>query len=178
MKTGLTRRASFTALIAVSGYAVSLSPVSSAETAISDNGIVRVKSAYSAHETIGRLKADIAAKGIKFFGTVDQAQLAADAGFVLLPSTLLIFGNPPLGTQFITANPSAGLDWPVRLLVHEARSRRGPLRDFGPILGSPDGGIAAIAGCYRSMSQSLFQSIATVWQTFSIGHSKHRPGRA
>lgn len=119
MKIGLTRRASFTALIAVSGYAVSLSPVSSAETAISDNGIVRVKSAYSAHETIGRLKADIAAKGIKFFGTVDQAQLAADAGFVLRPSTLLIFGNPPLGTQFITANPSAGLDWPVRLLVHE-----------------------------------------------------------
>src|SRR5438309_11996708 len=33
------------------------------------------------------------------------------------PSTLLVFGNPALGTQFITANPSAGLDWPVRLLV-------------------------------------------------------------
>jgi uncharacterized protein (DUF302 family) len=30
---------------------------------------------------------------------------------------LLVFGNPPLGTQFITANPNAGLDWPVRLLV-------------------------------------------------------------
>ena len=28
-----------------------------------------------------------------------------------------MFGNPPLGTQFITANPNAGLDWPVRLLV-------------------------------------------------------------
>jgi len=32
---------------------------------------------------------------------------------------LLIFGNPPLGTQFITANANAGLDWPVRLLVFE-----------------------------------------------------------
>jgi uncharacterized protein (DUF302 family) len=32
---------------------------------------------------------------------------------------LLIFGNPPLGTQFITSNPNAGLDWPVRLLVFE-----------------------------------------------------------
>jgi uncharacterized protein (DUF302 family) len=29
----------------------------------------------------------------------------------------LVFGNPPLGTQFITANPNAGLDWPVRLLL-------------------------------------------------------------
>jgi uncharacterized protein (DUF302 family) len=30
-----------------------------------------------------------------------------------------VFGNPPLGTQFITSNPNAGLDWPVRLLVSQ-----------------------------------------------------------
>ena len=29
------------------------------------------------------------------------------------------FGNPALGTQFITANAAAGLDWPMRLLVYE-----------------------------------------------------------
>ena len=29
---------------------------------------------------------------------------------------MLEFGNPALGTQFITGNPDAGLDWPVRLL--------------------------------------------------------------
>lgn len=28
-----------------------------------------------------------------------------------------MFGNPPLGTQFMTSNPNSGLDWPVRLLV-------------------------------------------------------------
>ncbi|MGA9818139.1 MAG: DUF302 domain-containing protein, partial [Pseudolabrys sp.] len=48
---------------------------------------------------------------------IDQSKLAADAGIKLDPSTLLVFGNPPLGTQFMTANPNAGLDWPVRLLV-------------------------------------------------------------
>jgi uncharacterized protein (DUF302 family) len=37
----------------------------------------------------------------------------------VLPSTLLVFGNPPLGTQFLNANPQAGLDWPVRLLVQQ-----------------------------------------------------------
>ena len=31
----------------------------------------------------------------------------------------MIFGNPPLGIQFLTSNPNAGLDWPVRLLVTE-----------------------------------------------------------
>jgi uncharacterized protein (DUF302 family) len=81
------------------------------------SGVVRVKSAYGVDETIARLKADIAAKGIRFFGEVDQSKLAEGAGIALNRSTLLEFGNPPLGTQFITARAEAGLDWPVRLLV-------------------------------------------------------------
>jgi uncharacterized protein (DUF302 family) len=84
-----------------------------------NDGIVSVKSAYSIGETVERLKKDIADKGIKFFDEIDQSKLAADAGIKLRPSILLVFGNPPLGTQFITANPNAGLDWPVRLLVYE-----------------------------------------------------------
>jgi uncharacterized protein (DUF302 family) len=83
------------------------------------DGIVTVKSAYSIGETVERLKQDIAAKGLKFFDEIDQSRLAADAGIKLRPSVLLVFGNPPLGTQFITANANAGLDWPVRLLVYE-----------------------------------------------------------
>jgi uncharacterized protein (DUF302 family) len=57
---------------------------------------------------------------LRFFSENDQSKLAADAGIKLRPSTLLVFGNPPLGIQFITANPNAGLDWPVRLLVTQA----------------------------------------------------------
>jgi uncharacterized protein (DUF302 family) len=81
------------------------------------DGIIKVKSAYPVAETVARIKKDIADKGIRFFMEIDQSQLAADAKIALRPSTLLVFGNPPLGTQFITANPLAGLDWPVRLLV-------------------------------------------------------------
>jgi uncharacterized protein (DUF302 family) len=83
------------------------------------NGVVKVKSTYGFDETITRLKADIAKKGIMFFTAIDQARLARNAGIKLRPSTLLIFGNPPLGIQFLTSNPEAGLDWPVRLLVTE-----------------------------------------------------------
>ena len=89
----------------------------SAKPVLLGDGIVKVKSAYSVDETVSRLKQDIASKGIMFFSAVDQSNLAADAGIKLRPSTLLMFGNPPLGTQFITSNPNAGLDWPVRLLV-------------------------------------------------------------
>ena len=92
--------------------------LSSAALAEND-GVVRVRSAYSMHETIARIKADVTAKGIMHFAEIDQSKLAAGAGIALRPSTLLIFGNPPLGTLFITAKPEAGLDWPVRLLVSQ-----------------------------------------------------------
>lgn len=83
------------------------------------DGIVTVRSAYALGETIDRLKQDIAGKGITFFTAIDQSALAAKAGIALRPSTLLVFGNPALGAQFVTANPLAGLDWPVRLLVFQ-----------------------------------------------------------
>ncbi len=96
-------------------------PQASAEAprpAVAASGVIATKSAYDVAETVARLKKDIAAKGIVFFDEIDQAALAAKAGIELRPSVLLIFGNPPLGTQFITANPQAGLDWPVRMLVY------------------------------------------------------------
>src|SRR6266487_589248 len=51
--------------------------------AAEEDGIVRVKSAYSMGETIARLKQDIADKGIRFFDEVDQSKLAAAAGIKL-----------------------------------------------------------------------------------------------
>jgi uncharacterized protein (DUF302 family) len=97
--------------------ALALGPAAAQTTTVPTSGVVRVKSSYGVDETIARLKASIAAKGIRFFAEIDQSRLAAGAGIALHRSTLLEFGNPPLGTQFVTAHPDAGLDWPVRLLV-------------------------------------------------------------
>jgi uncharacterized protein (DUF302 family) len=86
------------------------------------DGVVRLKSGYGMDETIARIKQDIAHKGIMFFDEIKQSELAAQAGIKLNPSTLLVFGNPPLGTLFLTSNPDSGLDWPVRLLVRQDES--------------------------------------------------------
>lgn len=85
----------------------------------SRDGLVIAKSAYPIEETIARIKADLAEKGIKLFDVIDQQKLAQGAKIDLAPSRLVVFGNPPLGIQFLTARPAAGLDWPVRLLVYE-----------------------------------------------------------
>jgi uncharacterized protein (DUF302 family) len=97
-----------------------LTTVAEAQTAanaVGDDGLVRVRSAYPVDETVARMRQDIAAKGITFFQEVDQSKLAAGAGIALRPSTLIVFGNPPLGAQLLTSNPYSGLDWPVRVLV-------------------------------------------------------------
>jgi uncharacterized protein (DUF302 family) len=99
------------------GLALLAAPVAYAQAAPADDGVIKVRSAYSLDETVARIRKDISDKGIMFFQEVDQAKLASGAGITLRPSRLLVFGNPPLGTQFLTSNPYSGLDWPVRLLV-------------------------------------------------------------
>lgn len=82
-------------------------------------GVIHVVSNYGFDETVSRLKDDIAGKGIMFFDAIDHQALGKGAGLDIRRSTLLLFGNPPLGVQFLEANPLAGLDWPVRMLVTE-----------------------------------------------------------
>jgi len=103
------------ATLTVAPLAVAAQPVL-APTAPAQ-GVLRVKSLYPLDETVSRIKADIAAKGIKFFDEIDQSRLGAGANIAIRPSKLLLFGNPPLGVQFLSSNPYSGLDWPVRMLV-------------------------------------------------------------
>ncbi|HEX6136694.1 MAG TPA: DUF302 domain-containing protein [Casimicrobiaceae bacterium] len=118
MFTVVTRRAGLVlCALALSLPIAALAETPEAPPAVPASGIVKVKSAYPVAETVARIKRDVAAKGITFFSEVDQQQLAASAGISIGASTLLTFGNPPLGTLFIRANPVAGLDWPVRVLV-------------------------------------------------------------
>ncbi len=119
MPSILTRFSSLAAIVMLAIAASWLVAPRAGSAPSFDDGIVKVKSAYGVDETVTRLKADIENKGIRFFLAVDQSQLGAEAGIALKRSTLLIFGNPPLGIQFLTSNPNAGLDWPVRLLVSE-----------------------------------------------------------
>jgi len=111
----ITRCICSVALLAFAALMVSAPGTARAD----DDGVVRLKSAYSMPETLERLKKDVAGKGIMFFTEIDQAKLAAGSGVELLPSTLLVFGNPPIGALFLTSDPDAGLDWPARLLVYQ-----------------------------------------------------------
>ena len=114
----------FLAVLLLAGPATVLTPLlataAKAATPVASapaEGVIKQKSDYAFDETVTRLKADIATKGIRFFDEIDHAQLGASADLPINRSKLLLFGNPPLGVQFLQANPVAGLDWPVRMLV-------------------------------------------------------------
>ncbi len=82
-------------------------------------GVLTLRSNHGVADTVARVKAAVAGKGVRFFDAIDQQELGAGAKLTIRPSTRVLFGNPPLGVQFIQSNPYAGLDWPVRMLVFE-----------------------------------------------------------
>jgi uncharacterized protein (DUF302 family) len=149
--------------LALLGF-VSFGSVVPGPVAQENDGIIRVASAVSIDEAAKRVKQAIAEKGIQFFNEIDQSKLAANAGIKLRPSVLLAFGNPPLGTQFITANPNAGLDWPVRLLLTEDESGQvwAVYTDFGWI--ARRHGIFNRDAQFR-MASSVVQSITSTLAT-------------
>jgi uncharacterized protein (DUF302 family) len=84
-----------------------------------DNGIVNKPSNHSVDETVQKLTAMLADKGVKLFAVIDHSGEAESAGLHMPPTKLLIFGNPKAGTPVMLAAPSAALDLPLKILVRE-----------------------------------------------------------
>ena len=83
----------------------------------SDSGLITQKSKYSVSETLDRLSDTLKKKGIKVFTRVDHKKNAESVNLKLRPTELLIFGNPKLGTHFMTSNQTAGIDLPMKALA-------------------------------------------------------------
>ena len=65
---------------------------------------------------VAKLIASIKAKELTHFQTIDHAKNAKDVGLRLKPETVVVFGNPKMGTKLMECNPSMGLDLPLRIL--------------------------------------------------------------
>lgn len=80
-------------------------------------GLVSVKSPHGPEETMNRLEAELAAKGMTVFARIDHAAGAEAVGLPLQPTELLIFGNARGGTPLIQAAQTIGVELPLRVLV-------------------------------------------------------------
>jgi uncharacterized protein (DUF302 family) len=89
-----------------------------------NGGMVTVTSANDVKTTVKQLKRVLKDKGMTIFKTVDHAKGAEDVGLKLRPTTVVIFGNPKVGTLLMQCGQTAGIDLPMKMLVWENRKGR------------------------------------------------------
>lgn len=86
-------------------------------SAVSQDGLVSVKSAHDVSTTADRLESVLAEKGMKVFARIDHAAGAVSIGDALAPMELVIFGNPKVGTGLMKCAGSMGIDLPMKALI-------------------------------------------------------------
>ena len=67
--------------------------------------------------SVAKLEKLIIDQGLTHFSTMDHRENARNVNMNLKPETVVVFGNPKMGTVLMNCNPSMGLDLPLRMLV-------------------------------------------------------------
>ncbi|MDE5193095.1 DUF302 domain-containing protein [Citrobacter freundii] len=88
------------------------------------NTMIKTYSTYNYQQTREHLIAAIESNNLVFFGEFDHAKEAKNAGLTMLPTTVIIFGNPKGGTSLMQAYPDMALDLPFRVLIREESDGR------------------------------------------------------
>jgi len=123
---------------------------------MAQEGLVSVPSKYSALETMDRLLAALAKRGMTVFARVDHAAGAANAGLSLRPTEVVVFGNPNAGTALMQDRQTAGIDLPLKALVWEAADGKVWLSYNDPHWIAQRHGLgAASAGPVETMANAL-----------------------
>jgi hypothetical protein len=101
-------------LLLIFALSVSLGAIAHSAAA-ADAGLVTKPSKYSVSETLDRFEAAVKAKGnagFKVFTRIDHAAAAKEAGLEMRPRTVIVFGNPKLGTPVMVKTPLLAIDVP------------------------------------------------------------------
>jgi uncharacterized protein (DUF302 family) len=82
-----------------------------------DNGLITLKSNHSVKETVKQLKQALNAKGMTIFDTINHKKGAKGVGKKLRPTTVVIFGNPKIGTSLMHCSQTMAIDLPQKALI-------------------------------------------------------------
>jgi uncharacterized protein (DUF302 family) len=86
----------------------------------SAEGLVTIESNGSLAESVDRVKEAIEGiDGLSLMAEFDHTANAAAVDRDLLPTTVLVFGNPDIGTPLMQDNRTVAIDMPQKLLVAE-----------------------------------------------------------
>lgn len=85
--------------------------------AVDQKEIRAEESKFGPAETVARIKAELVTAKVPVFATFDHAANAQSSGDQLRPTTVIVFGNPKVGTKLMQQDQAVGLDLPLRVLV-------------------------------------------------------------
>ncbi len=68
--------------------------------------------------SVTKLEKLVKEQGLVHFYTLDHTANAKNVQMDLKPETVVVFGNPKMGTVLMQCNPSMGLDLPLRILFN------------------------------------------------------------
>jgi len=80
-------------------------------------GFHKIKSNHSVKGTVHKLTNTLNEKGMHIFATIDHQKGAEKAGLILLPTVLMIFGNPTVGTKLMQCDQKTGIALPLKMLI-------------------------------------------------------------
>lgn len=83
------------------------------------DGLLTVKSAYSAPESLKRVEDALKAKGLTIFTVIDHQKAAQEQQLDMPAASVIVFGNPKLGTPMMVQAPTLAIDLPSKVLVWE-----------------------------------------------------------
>lgn len=86
---------------------------------LDEKGMTHRSSPHSVAETLLRMEAALAQRGIPVLARIDHSGGAAAVGLQMKPTELVIFGNAKAGTPLMLSAPTAALDLPLKTLVWE-----------------------------------------------------------
>ena len=81
---------------------------------------------------VEKLEKLITAQGLTHFSTLDHRANARNVNMNLKPETVVVFGNPKMGTILMNCNPSMGLDLPLRMLFTTDYEGKTTITDTNP----------------------------------------------
>ena len=70
-------------------------------------------------ETVAALQKTLNSKGITIFATIEHHKAAEAVGESMSPATVLIVGNPKVGTALMQENPLLAIELPLKILVYQ-----------------------------------------------------------
>ena len=70
-------------------------------------------------ETVAALQKTLNSKGITIFAAIEHHKAAEAVGESMQPATVLIVGNPKVGTALMQENPRFAIELPLKILIYK-----------------------------------------------------------